>query len=308
MQFISVFLIFVGLSVAWPNFHCPVDFQYSDQVYTLHFPNTCGMPSTINVAPSIFDVISFNGFKANTGDIQGRLFTQSFSVGAGFTVGWGLQSSTFLYGLVVNGNATFVSGDVQPNGDTIYVGQYFNAPSYLTDRRVPCSGQTVKGGWNTILSAAISAYQLLTSDLNSQSTTCSYSSQPYNVFRVLNFGSPAQKTYFLSININDFNKITSYSFDASPSSYIAGGILCINVEGKGTATFNGGQFPSGFISHVIYNFPAATNVIVNTGVWGDILAPYAALNQTGGVITGKVIVNDIVQALQINTPVCATSS
>jgi len=61
---------------------------------------------------------------------------------------------------------------------------------------------------------------------------------------------------------------------------------------------------SGHITHVVYNLPQATTVTVNTGVWGDILAPYATLTQTGGVIIGKVVVNNIAHALQINKPDC----
>jgi len=301
-----LFLALLTFAAAWPKFHCPVDFEYTDNQVTLTFKNKCGMPHTLNIAPSYFDVISFNGFVASTGDVEGSLLCNTFNVGAGYTVGWGLPS-TDAYGLVVNGDATFVSGDVQPNGNTIYVGENFNAPSYLTSRRVPCNGTTIKNGWSSVISAASTNYETLTNDLKSQSVTVSYALS-YNTFHVVKFtGKAAQLTYFLNINVNDFNTINAYSFDALANEYVPNGILCINVIGKGTVTFNGGQFPSGFIGHVIYNIPTATHVVVNTGVWGDILAPYAALNQTGGVIWGKVVVNDIVQALQINRPVCPTT-
>jgi len=263
------------------------------------------MPAVINVGPSMFDVISFNRFVADTGDVEGRLFAQNFQVGSGYTVGWGITNNVIPFGLVVNGNATFGSGDVQPVGNTIYIGENFNAPLYLTNRRLPCNGTIVKNGWGSLLSAAKSAYDLLTSDLNGQSVSATYTLQ-YNTFHLTAFtGKAQQKTYFLNIDSNDFNTINAYSFDAT-TGYISDGILCINIHGK-TVTFNGGQFPSTFIGHVIYNMPTATSVTVNTGVWGDILAPYATLNQTGGVIIGRVVANDISHALQINKPVCPTA-
>jgi len=304
MKAIFAFVLVFGLAAAWPHFHCPVDFAYTDATVSLHF-SSCGLPSNLNVAPSAFDVISFNGFNAVTGDVEGRLLTNNFNVGAGFTVGWGADNN-LLWNLVVNNNATFISGDVVPSTSDFYVGQYFSGATYLANRVVPCNGQRVNNGVQALINAAKNNYLTLTNDLKGQGNSASWTMQ-YNTFHLTSFyGKAAQLTYFLTIQASDFNKINAYSFDALAGTWVSGAILTINVVGPQQAvTFNGGQFPSGFVHHVIYNFPNATSITVNTGVYGDILAPFATLTQTGGVIIGKVVVKDIALALQINRPNCS---
>jgi len=302
MKAIFAFVLIFAFANAWPNFHCPDDFAYTDALVALSF-HSCGLPLHLNVAPSTFDVISFNGFNANTGDVEGRLLCNNFNVGAGFTVGWGAAGS-FIYSLVVNSNASFISGDVVPSTSDIYVGQYFTGAQYLTSRQVPCNGSRVSSGFGPVLSLAESKYTLLTSDLEGQAISATYSLQ-YNTFHLTAFTKKAQQlTYFVSIQAADFNNINAYSFDVPAGTWVQGAILCITVYGT-SITFNGGQFPSGYIQHVVYNFPEATSITVNTGVWGDILAPKATLTQTGGVIIGKVVVNNVALALQINRPDCS---
>jgi len=74
----------------------------------------------------------------------------------------------------------------------------------------------------------------------------------------------------------------------------------INIRGTGAVTLSGDSFPA-IPGGVLYNIIGARTVFVHdTQVNGHILAPAATLNQTGGVIVGKVVAADIVFALQIN--------
>jgi len=79
----------------------------------------------------------------------------------------------------------------------------------------------------------------------------------------------------------------------------------INVIGTTDLELTGGSFPS-TAGGVVYNVLGGERVInvYNTAVTGSILAPFNALNQTGGVIIGKVVVADIIFMLQINKPDC----
>jgi len=310
----SLLLLLVTLIAvhAWDGYTCKFETVHTLAAVSppLKF-NAPGLPASLSVSSSNFDVIAFNTFTATygTGDVEGTLLAKKFNVGAGYSVGWGINgnSNYFLYSLVVDGNATFLSGDVLPPGNDIYIGGAFNAANYLESRRVPTNGQGLPQsgayGWAPLWTQASSWYNNLASDLAGQTQTVAWNIQ-YGTLHITGFqGALNHGTYFININLADFNSINAYSFDAPVPTNQAG--LTFNIKGPSgyTATFNGGQMPAGVFTYINYNFYLAGTVTVKTGVYGSINAPTALVNQIGGVIWGKVVANNI-NALQINKAVC----
>jgi len=79
----------------------------------------------------------------------------------------------------------------------------------------------------------------------------------------------------------------------------------INVGGTGPVVFAGDNMP-GVGSSIVYNIlGSGRSVDVETEVNGNILAPQNVLNQTGGVIEGKVVVGTCSATLQVNKPACS---
>jgi len=75
----------------------------------------------------------------------------------------------------------------------------------------------------------------------------------------------------------------------------------INVRGEGDIAIRGGSFP-GVPGGIVYNIVGCERTVdvTETEVSGHLLAPCSTLHQTGGVIVGKVVAQDITFALQIN--------
>jgi hypothetical protein len=75
----------------------------------------------------------------------------------------------------------------------------------------------------------------------------------------------------------------------------------INVRGTEDVAFRGDSFPA-VPGGVVYNVIGSGRVIsvTDTMLAGHLLAPDNTLNQTGGVIVGKVVAGDIIFSLQIN--------
>eukprot|EP01119_Soliformovum_irregulare_P012408 TRINITY_DN3223_c0_g1_i1.p1 TRINITY_DN3223_c0_g1~~TRINITY_DN3223_c0_g1_i1.p1 ORF type:complete len:186 (+),score=61.23 TRINITY_DN3223_c0_g1_i1:73-630(+) len=79
----------------------------------------------------------------------------------------------------------------------------------------------------------------------------------------------------------------------------------INVLGTSDVTLQGQSFPSA--TPAVYNIPGQRNVnVINTSLRGHILAPKSTIRQSGSVIVGKVIAQEIVDAMQINVWTCQT--
>jgi hypothetical protein len=104
------------------------------------------------------------------------------------------------------------------------------------------------------------------------------------------------ENYYVTLSPSDFIRFTYYStancnFQAS---------WVITVEGEGDFTLSGDSFP-GICGGVVYNVIGSHNInVMDTAVCGHILAPTSSVNQTGGVVIGKVVAGTIVSALQIN--------
>jgi len=78
----------------------------------------------------------------------------------------------------------------------------------------------------------------------------------------------------------------------------------INIVGTEDITFHGDNFP-GVSGGIVYNvLGSGRTIYVQTEVAGSILAPNNILDQTGGFISGKVVVGNVKFALQINKPDC----
>jgi len=310
MKSLLVLLVVVASVNAWAGYTCKFETVHTNTNISppLKF-SAAGMPATYVANSAQFDVIAFNLFNATygTGDTEGSVLCKKFIVGNGFTVGWGATfAAEGSYPLVVDGPAFFGSGDVLPAGNDIYISGTFTAPSYLTSRRLPTGGSNLPQpsgyGWAPLWSQA-AYYNSLPSDLSAQPQTVNWHVQ-YGTLHITGFsGSLNEGTYFINIPVATFNSINAYSYDAViPTN---GGALTINVVGTSgyTATFGGGQLPAGVFTYINYNFNNAGTVIVNTGVYGSILAPTATVHQIGGVIWGKVVGLNV-HALQINKAIC----
>lgn len=310
--FIILALLFAAAN-AWNGYTCAV--EIGETLATVSPPlkfNAPGLPNSLACSPSYFDVIAFNAFSANTGDVEGSLLCKKFNVGNGFSVGAGINpSSHFIYPLVIDGNGTFGSGDVTPSGNDIYVsGKSFQAPSYLSSRVVPTSfspaGTSGSYGFGPCWTLANTWYNSLAADLNGQPQTVTWMIQ-YNTLHITGLvGALNHGTYILNIDAASFNTINAYSFDTAVPTNNGGLTIVVKGNAGFTASFNGGQVPAGIFTYVNYSFYKASTITVNTGVYGSILAPTSTVNQVGGVIWGKVVANNI-NCLQINRPICLTS-
>jgi len=256
-----------------------------------------------------FNVITFNDFKANTGDIEGRLAAKrDVTLGNGYSIGYELHTfnnqpdNSLPYSLVAGRNVNWGSGSLHPDGSGIpypgdkedmFVGGSYNGDNQLALRvHGPCgasgcldsyfnAAQTCYEGYQTTLAAQSDNVQkafywsglfITCDDVNADSYTVSL--------------TPAEMTTYTYTTLDNCNLQASWT---------------INVKGSGDVLLTGDSFP-GLAGGVVYNVIGSGRIITvtETSVNGHLLAPNNFLNQTGGVIVGKVVAADILMSLQIN--------
>jgi len=261
-----------------------------------------------------FSVISFGSFVANTGDVEGRLAARyDVNLGAGYSVGYELRTANNIpdaslpYSLVAGRDLTWISGSLHPDGTGIpyvgdeedaFVGRTNTVASYLQSR-VTASCHGTDGCLESYFTASKNCYLGYQNHLSGLSD---------NVVKhiewsamILTCSDHMADQYVVSITADEMSQYTYYAVDGCnvQASWV------INVRGSENVVIKGDNFPA-IPGGVIYNIVGCgrTVGVTETEVHGAILAPCGVLDQTGGVIKGKVVVGDVRHALQINRASC----
>jgi len=264
-----------------------------------------------------FHVISFGGYVADTGDIEGRLAARgSVSLGAGYTIGYELRTAnnqpdnSLPYSLVAGGHLCWLSGSLHPDGTGIphpgdnenaFVGGDVCAETavYLRPEVVASCGVGNEGCLNGYFDAAKECYEGYQDTLSALQDNVAQSVE-WSALK-LTCSSNMASQYVVSVTPATLDSVTYFVTDNCnfQASWV------INVRGNGNVNFRGDSFP-GVPGGIVYNIVGSGRVIDVTGtaVAGHILAPNNILHQTGGVILGKVVVADVTFALQINKVNC----
>jgi len=283
------------------NGKCPIDSAYTCPGLSFSLGNQA-------LSFANYDVISFNNFVAASGDIEGRLAVKnSVQIGGGYSIGASITSSdAFSYYSLIAGSLSWGTGALYPDGSSAsrekaYVAtKDVSVPSNLqSDIEGPCADSSCL---TSIFNGALSCYSDLQNDLAALTPNVQVSLK--NTGIQLTCDSPSSSIYVAFIGddmfaaANWFNLINC----GSNADWI------INVNGTGAVSFHGGSFPA-TPENVVFNVLGSGRTIsVTTAVNGAILAPRNYLDQTTGVVIGKVVVGDIFFSLQINKPSCTSSS
>jgi len=262
-----------------------------------------------------FNVISFNNYIVNSGDVEGRLAVKNnFNVAAGFSIG--AKTDTTPGGhdifvpvaLIVGHNSSWpIGGSIFPDGKGVptlsyeegaFVGDSFSDwPPYLKLRVIGSS--TVIGDKDAEFEAARTFYLNLQNRFSSGTDNVVVTNQYGGLF--FKCDDSAATFYYASVQGSDLSAATWYNLDNCniQASYV------INVRGSGDVTLQGGRFPT-IIERVVYNIIGSGRTInIQTEVGGNILAPNNIYTQINGVTKGLVIVGDVTAVVQNNLPNCA---
>jgi len=269
-------------------------------------------PAPLNMyTPSDLNLVSFGGFNASTGDVEGRVaIRDNAHLGDGFSIGLEVHSvgpnrtdNVLPYSLIVGNNLHWGSGALYPDGsvntnhgspkENMYVGGALDAPSYLAERRTggPCQGCLDKS-----FDGIRPWYVSLGKKFASAPTNLVASYSGGGIF--LTSGDQFASRYYVHIDAKDFS---SKSF-ITASGVNVGAEFIITITG-GDVTFSGGDMPS-ISERTVYNIVGNHNVYNIHNIKGSLLAPYSTLIQTGGDQIGFVVVGDVKSFVETRKPFC----
>jgi len=259
---------------------------------------------------SDYQVISFKSFNASTGDVQGRLASRnSVVLGNGYSIGdqvyTGNDTSRFIYNNVrfslIAGSLLWGSGALSTEEAFVGDGQA-DVPSYLEAQVTGSCDDNSSDCLEDPFNRASNCYEALQESFANNTDNANYTI----VFSQLQItcGSTTDSRYYITIPSDALLSVTYFGLSGCNSN----AQWVINVAGNGDVDFHGDTFPTN-PDNVLWNILGAERTIfVHTAVNGAILSPRNFLYQTTGVIKGKVVVGDILFALQINSPVCTSFS
>jgi len=262
-----------------------------------------------------FDMISFNNFISNFGDVEGRLAVKNIaSIGWGYSIGYeihGLSTDLNLpYSLVVGGSLYYGSGGVYPDGsnsphvgikENIFVGKSFTGPDYMGDSVT--GSCDVPGCLDSAFDALQSCYGSYQQEMASHADNVASTLQ-WNGLH-LSCNDPSTSTYYVTFDADEMEYYTWIDLEnCNPEAR-----WIINIPGTSDVNFSGGSFP-GNAAAVVYNIQGSGRNIRDGGtqIVGSVLAPYNKFWDVGGVIIGKVIAGDIATSHQTNRAQCFTPS
>lgn len=258
-----------------------------------------------------FDLGVAGGFSAfiygnasNFTDVEGRMAVGGDVSTTAFSIGYRTPYNTGLPSLVVGGNLTLGSGTIYgpaPAGVNTNIGM---GPT--TGYALNWNGTGVYGGTATTpgyysltassniasyvdFSAARTQLTQLSATLNSQTTTGA---------TVLINSSGIHLTGDNTSDLQVFNVATRDLYNLTLSNVKAGATVVINVTGTGGVVFSGGQDGQLSSLNVLYNLNNATDVSVNTLIYGSVLANDAILHGSGHV-EGTLIAQGMDSAVEI---------
>jgi len=286
-----------------PNQDCPF----------FDFLDTCpGLSFNLNGADlsfANFHVISFGGFVADTGDVEGRLAVKgAVNLGPGYSIGdkvvsiGSYPSERYSAYSFIAGSVSWTSGGLYPDGaasteERAFVAGNLSTAAYLQSRfDGPCAGE---GCLDAAFSGAFGCYSNLQSAFSS--ATVNVDTQLVYSGIQLTCNSSTSTQYIATVSGDQLNTATNFQLVNCGSN----AIWIINIAGSGDFSFHGDSFPVDAASNVVYNvLGSGRTITVLNAVNGAIIAPSNIIHQTGGVIRGKVVVADITHAVQINKPIC----
>jgi choice-of-anchor A domain-containing protein len=258
-----------------------------------------------------FNAISFGDFTANTGDVEGRLAVKGdVSLGAGYSIGAELQTvnnqpdNSLPFALVAGGDVAWISGELFPSGNGIphagaredmFVGSgSFTGADNLVARATGSCGASATGCLDAAFDAAKTCYSGYSNTAASKSDNVAKEYKWTGLF--VTCADNTETEYVISLTPVE---LASFTYTVlSNCNFQAGWI--INVRGSGDVTLTGDSWPA-IPGATLYNIIGDRTVnVYATSVTGHVLAVDATLNQSGGVIIGKVVANNIVASLQIN--------
>jgi len=252
-----------------------------------------------------FDVISFNNFVATTSDFQGRgLIRNNAQVGNGWSVGAGTHSmSTDLslpYAMVVGGSFNWGSGAVLPSNEGLFVGSTFTGPSYLGEDVLGSCPSNAGGCLSSEFSGLQQCYA------NYQAT---FSAQTDNVAHLVQWSglsitcnSPTASTYYMTLTPAE---LTQYTYISGVTGCNSAAQWIITISGTSDVTFTGASLPFAAGSTTVNVVGSGRTIFVHdTTLNANLFAPYNFLQQTSGLIVGRVVVGNILGSWQMNKAQC----
>lgn len=247
-----------------------------------------------------FNVISFGGFFAETGDVEGRLAAKGYvSLGNGYSIGDKIDNSTDGYSAysLIAGSLKWIDGAIFPNNENIFVASTdVDIPDYMNDRVQdgPCDGCL-----DAIFTSVKNCYTSVQNYYSNLSPNVEYEIK-YSSLKIT-CGS-SQDQYVLNVASSTLNSITWYQTENCKAG--SKWIINVGLNDNDDFTIQGDSFPAS-PEDVVYNILGNERTItVKTGVNGAILSPNNILEQRSGVIRGKVVIGEVSYSLQINKPIC----
>jgi len=225
----------------------------------------------------------------------------NLSVGNGWSVGssTGKQSGdSFLsYALVAGGNVNWASGEIYPHNlatpmgavtENMFVGGSVSGADYMIARQTGnCSTPACIAQEFDDARSCYAAYQ------------AAFAAKTDNVQKFIQWSgltltcaSATASEYVVTIHPSEMSQYTYVTLD----NCAANARWIVNIDTNANVVLNGVSITGG---SVIYNIIGSGRTI-SVGwiqVMGSILAPYNTLYQTGGTITGRVVVGDVTQSM-----------
>ncbi|MBV6323450.1 choice-of-anchor A family protein [Duganella violaceipulchra] len=259
---------------------------------------------SFNLGPASDFSAYFYGNATNFTDIEGRMAVGGYAITSGASIGYRTPFGVTAPSLVVGSYVRLNGGDIYAaplsnvdtnasigpiteytknyNGYGVY-GSTNASSSYLNLQKADISTYTDFGAAKTQLTA-------LSSTLNSQAANGTVNFANGGIELV---GNNTTGLQVFNVNTRNLSNLTL-------SNVKDGATVVINVTGTGDVVFGGGQ--DGLLEHlranVLFNLNDATDVKINTFVWGSVLANNGVLSGAGH-LEGSVVARAMVSAVEI---------
>lgn len=246
-----------------------------------------------------FNVLVFEDFSAKSSDVQGRLAAGGNVSLSNYSVADQLKNNRpgAAGSLIVGGDLTFTSGRVE-YGDILVGGSAKGVDSSVT-WGLKHDGLSLKSELGKNLGVDFAAEQKRLSLLSQNLADLDETGKDEMKWGGLFFsGDGKSALQIFDITAADLAKTTWGEIAGIP----ADATIVINVSGT-AASMSGGlsNIFEKYRQHVLFNFfEAETLSLSNIGFQGSILAPFADITATSGVIWGQVVAESWNGGMQVN--------
>jgi choice-of-anchor A domain-containing protein len=240
-------------------------------------------------AATDFNLFLFGNLDQPSADTEGSIAVGGNAILANYSVGETLPLNLKRYDLVVGGNLDFKSGAVL-NGATIVAGK-------INSGSTSFKGGIKQGSSPVNFALAQKNIAAESQRLSQLSTTGKIKFEDWNQER-------GELTLDGQKNLNVFNidaqtlaRAHTLRISAPQNAYVV-----VNISGKKAILKSMGMSITGTVrNRVLFNFINADNLeIAEISFEGSILAPYASINFSTGVIRGQVIAHSVMGSGQFN--------